>query len=84
MVYMSEVPHDLILGETYTSKEILYFIGYNDVIVLCEETSMFTERSADKYFVLNIYETFVHRNDHGKSYNVPLKKKKVYVINKVR
>jgi hypothetical protein len=82
-VLESDIPKRLVIGETYNSKEIYYFLGYNDVIILCEDTSMFSDKSPAKYTILGVHETFVHRNENGNTYHIPVKKKKVYVIRKV-
>jgi hypothetical protein len=77
MVLQSEIPKKLVIGQTYTSKEIFYFLGYNDIVI-----SMFSENGTAKYIVDNIYDTFVHRNENGNTYHIPVRKKKVYVISK--
>jgi hypothetical protein len=82
MVLESEVPKKLVIGVTYTAKEIYYFLGYNDTIILCDDTPMFSEKSNAKYIVENIYDTFAHRNENGNTYHIPIRKKKVYVISK--
>jgi hypothetical protein len=82
MVLESEVPKKLVIGETYSAKEIYYFLGYNDTIILCEDTPMFSDKGNAKYIVENIYETFVHRNENSNTYHIPVRKKKVYVISK--
>jgi hypothetical protein len=82
MVLLSEVPKSLEIGSTYSTKQIYYFLGYNDAIILCEDTPMFNEKGTVSYIVENIYETFVHRNENGNTYHIPVRKKKVYVISK--
>jgi hypothetical protein len=82
MVLESEVPKKLVIGVTYSAKEIYYFLGYNDTIILCEDTPMFSDRGNATYIVENIYETFVHRNENSNTYHIPVRKKKVYVISK--
>jgi hypothetical protein len=43
---------------------------------------MFSDNGSAKYIVDNIYEIFVHRNENGNTYHIPVRKKKVYLIRK--
>jgi hypothetical protein len=79
--YEDEIKKELKVGETYTSREIASLLAFSDSVVLNDEVSQFSSSSDRKFKVVNVLETFVHRNERS-TYQIPYKKNNVYIVQK--
>lgn len=74
---------ELKVGETYSSRQLWFFINFNDIMILSEDVSQFFDNEQDKFKVIDYREHYVHFYEKTSVYVMPRKKKKVYIIEKV-
>lgn len=83
VVDSDRIPKELIVGEVYSSVEILGFILDNDITVLCNSVSYFNEHSDLKFLVKESLEAYVHRSHPRWTYQIPSSKSKIIKIERV-
>ena len=79
--YEDEILRELILGEKYTPKQLIIFLVENDnATVISKSCNHFVEFSNQKHTVLEIIEGFEHRGEDHRTYHIPGKKTKIYIV----
>ena len=79
--YENEILRELNLGEMYTPKQLMIFVVENsNTTVISKSCNHFVEFSTQKHTVLEIIEGFEHRGEDHRTYHIPGKKTKIYIV----
>lgn len=79
--YEDEILHKLNIGEQYTQKQLRIFVVENSsAIVISKSCSQFTEYSKITHKVLDIIEGYEHKGDNVRTYHIPNKQSKIYIV----
>ncbi|MEI4620086.1 hypothetical protein [Bacillus cereus] len=83
MIYV-ETLEELAVGGVYTDRQIsnLLHTDRTQLMILCDDVSKFGESEAERFQVIDKYETYSHKNEDY-SYHIPSRKTMVYVIEKI-
>lgn len=84
MIYESDIPKELEIGQVYTGRQISSFITSNkNSVIMGDESSYFHDTDSNKYTVTHAYEKYLHKQDfQSGSYMIPNSKTKFYIIEK--
>lgn len=83
MVFQNDTLKELEVGKTYSSRELWYFLNFNDVTILSEDAAQFSESEDFKFKVIDCKETYIHSISDDQIYIIPESQKKVYIIKKI-
>lgn len=83
MVTKDEILKELKVGEVYTSRQMRIFTTYNDVLVLCDEVSEFTDDKSVTFEVVDAFTSYLHQYKYPDTYKIPDRRRKVYRVSKV-
>ncbi|ATW23898.1 hypothetical protein DCMF_02995 [Candidatus Formimonas warabiya] len=76
-------PAQLVIGEIYTSREILDIMKTNDDLVLCNNVYILADTDRERFKVKECMRTYVHSCFGKQYYLLPNTKQNVYVVEKV-
>ncbi|MCB2297055.1 hypothetical protein [Clostridium tagluense] len=77
------IPKELVIGDAYTSEQIVGYMDKYKVHILCDESQYIDSKDETNYFVNGYFESYVHYFEGGRQC-CPPPKTKFYEISKFK